>query len=261
MKTFFYKNTSIQYTDTGKGKAIVFLHGFLEDMHLWDDTIADFSSKYRVITLDLLGHGASDCIGYVHSMEDQADMLHALLSYLKLRKVVLIGHSMGGYISLAFAELYPDNVKALIMVNSTSRADSKERKENRNRAIEMVKKNKDLFIRMAIQNLFDSDTLNNQSERIENFTQRALKTSTQGVIAASEGMKERKDREVLLHFSPYPKWLIAGEKDSILPIKTVEEETFENETHFISIPCGHVAPIECPERLKEILKKILKQLQ
>ncbi|WP_372474484.1 alpha/beta fold hydrolase [Capnocytophaga sp. ARDL2] len=259
MKHFQYKNSSIRYTDTGKGTCVVFLHGFLENLHLWDEIIQDFSHKHRIITLDLLGHGKSDCIGYIHTMEDQADMLHALLSHLKIRKVILVGHSMGGYVSLAFAELYADNVKGLVLVNSTSRADSDERKENRNRAIEMVKKNKNLFIRMAIQNLFDTEILDTISDKVEQFTQQALETPTQGVIAASEGMKERNDREVLLHFSPYPKCIIVGKKDPILSAKAVEEETFENETQFISLPCGHVAPIECPELLKENLKSIIKQ--
>ncbi|HWS59814.1 MAG TPA: alpha/beta fold hydrolase, partial [Flavobacterium sp.] len=135
MKTTIYKNTKIAYTDQGKGTAIVLLHGFLENQSMWNAYISDFSKKNRVITIDLLGHGATECLGYIHSMEDQADMIHHVLHDLKIRKAVFIGHSMGGYIALAFAELYPDSMKGLVLLNSTSRADSDERKINRDRAI------------------------------------------------------------------------------------------------------------------------------
>jgi pimeloyl-ACP methyl ester carboxylesterase len=76
-----------------------------------------------VITIDLLGHGETECLGYIHSMEDNADAVHAVLAELRIRKAILVGHSMGGYVALAFAELYPENVKALLL-NSTARADS-----------------------------------------------------------------------------------------------------------------------------------------
>ena len=105
-----YKNITIDYTATGKGTAVVLLHGFLENQTMWQYLAPVLATKYRVITIDLLGHGNTDCLGYVHTMEDQADMVHHVLHELKIRKSVLIGHSMGGYVALAFAELYPDNV-------------------------------------------------------------------------------------------------------------------------------------------------------
>src|SRR5690606_33729582 len=108
MATLSYKNIAINYTDQGKGTAVVLLHGFLENLHMWDSLKNELSRKYRVIAIDLLGHGKTDCLGYIHSMEDNADCVHAVLSELRIRKAVLAGHSMGGYIALAFAELYPD---------------------------------------------------------------------------------------------------------------------------------------------------------
>ncbi len=139
MKTTIYKNTKITYTDQGKGTAVVLLHGFYENKEMWNAFVPEFSKKHRIITIDLLGHGQTECLGYVHSMEDQADMVHHVLHELKIRKAVLVGHSMGGYIALAFAELYPDAMKGLVLLNSTSRADSDERKANRDRAIIAVK--------------------------------------------------------------------------------------------------------------------------
>lgn len=134
MQTLLHKNTTVSFTDQGKGTAIVLLHGFLENQSMWTEFIPELTKKHRVITIDLLGHGQTESLGYVHSMEDNADMVHEVLSELRIRKAVLIGHSMGGYIALAFAELYPDTLKGLVLLNSTSRADSEERKTNRHRS-------------------------------------------------------------------------------------------------------------------------------
>ncbi len=140
MKTLHYKNTSIAFTDTGKGTAIVLLHGFLENQSMWNALVPVLSQKYRVITIDLLGHGQTEPMGYIQTMEDNADAVHEVLSSLRLRKAVFIGHSMGGYVALAYAELYPESVKGFVLLNSTAKEDSPERKTNRDRAIIAVKK-------------------------------------------------------------------------------------------------------------------------
>lgn len=244
MKTFNYKNTDIYFTDNGKGNAVVLLHGFLEDHTIWNEVSSLLSKKFRVISVDLLGHGKSDCYGYIHTMEDQADMLSALLTELRLRKVSLAGHSMGGYIALAFAELYPEHVRSLILLNSSAQADSDERKQNRDRAIEVVKKNSNAFIRMATQNLFDNEAHNLYAEKISDFTTRALKTSLQGIIASLEGMKIRIDREALLHFGPYPKLVIASESDTIIPLTDIQEQTAGTDVTVKIVKGGHVSLIE-----------------
>ena len=124
---------------------------------MWNSHVEVLAKRNRVVCIDLLGHGQTDCLGYVHSMEDQADMVHHVLHELKIRKAVLVGHSMGGYVALAFAELYPEMMKGLVLMNSTSRADSEERKTNRDRAILAVKQNYTTFIRMSIANLFSEE--------------------------------------------------------------------------------------------------------
>ena len=123
--------------------------------------------RNRVITIDLLGHGATECLGYVHSMEDQADMVHHVLTELHIRKVIFVGHSMGGYVALAFAELFPEFMKGLVLMNSTSRADSEERKTNRDRAIKAVKKDYSTFVRLSIANLFSEDNRLKLTHEIE----------------------------------------------------------------------------------------------
>ena len=154
MSNFFeYKNIQVHFKSEGKGPAIVLLHGFLENLSMWNHISATLSKKNRIITIDLLGHGKTDNLGYVHSMEDQAHLVRSLLKNLNLRKVTLIGHSMGGYIALAFADLYPKNTKGFCLLNSTSYADTKEKKVNRERAITAVKQNYKTFVRISMNKL------------------------------------------------------------------------------------------------------------
>lgn len=257
-KSLRYKNIQINYYEQGKGQAVIFLHGFLENAKMWTDYMEHFSTKYRVISIDLLGHGDTGCLGYVHRMEDMADAVHAVITHLKLKRVTFIGHSMGGYVSLAFAELYPDYVKHLILVNSTARADSAERVQNRNRAIELIKKNAPMFISMAINNLF-ADHIRPLHEQEINYTrEEALKTSTQGVIAALEGMKTRIDREVLLHFAPYSITFILGKDDPVMPYHETVEQTLGTKACLTTLDGGHMLHIEQKEALKQHISELLK---
>ncbi|MDI1316755.1 alpha/beta hydrolase [Flavobacterium sp.] len=260
MNTLTYKNTKIAYTDQGKGTAVVLLHGFLENKTMWNNYIQLLTKNNRVITVDLLGHGATESLGYVHVMEDQADMIYAILIHLRLRKVVLVGHSMGGYVALAFAELYPDYVKGLFLLNSTARADSDERKINRSRAIVAVKENYTGFVRMAISNLFCEENREVLAREIENTKLEALKTPLQGIVAALEGMKVRKDREVLLHFAPYPIQLVLGKKDSVLNYEETMTQIEATKVELTTFTYGHMSHIENETELKKVLVDFLKKV-
>ncbi|MFZ4670705.1 MAG: alpha/beta fold hydrolase [Flavobacterium sp.] len=255
-----YKNTKISYTDEGKGTAVLLLHGFLENKTMWKAFVPELAKKHRVITLDLLGHGETECIGYVHVMEDQADMIYTLMLYLKIRKVVLVGHSMGGYVALAFAELYPEHVKGLLLLNSTSKADSEERKINRARAIVAVKQNYGAFVSMSIANLFSEDNRERLSKEIEKVKKEALKTPLQGIVAAIEGMKIRKDRQALLHFATYPIELVLGKKDGVLNYDENIEQIEGTKVQLTTFPDGHMSHIENEKELKQVLENFLKKV-
>lgn len=259
-KSIFYKNTKISFSDSGKGTAIVLLHGFLENIKMWDYFTPEFSKKYRVISIDLLGHGNTEPMGYIHSMEDNADAVHAVLSELKIRKAVFIGHSMGGYVALAFAELYADNVKGIVLLNSTSRADSDERKANRDRAIKAVKQNYTNFVRLSIANLFSENNRERLESEIENVKIEALKTPLQGIVASLEGMKIRKDREVILHFANYPILLVLGKNDPVLNYEESIEQLENTDIKLVTFPDGHMSPIENREELKKELLDFFKAI-
>jgi pimeloyl-ACP methyl ester carboxylesterase len=260
MKTTYFKNTAIRYTDQGKGTAVVLLHGFLENQSMWNTVLPELLKKNRLITIDLLGHGVTECLGYVHTMEDQADVVHHVLNELKIRKAVLIGHSMGGYVALAFAELYPDTVKGIVLVNSTSRADTDERKRNRDRAIVAVKQNYSAFIRMSIANLFCEDNRERLADSIEEVKLEALKTPLQGIVAALEGMKIRKDREVMLHFAPYPIQLILGKKDGVLLYEENRDQIIDTHVQLTTFEDGHMSHIENQAELLAVLSGFLKRV-
>ena len=255
-----YKNTSINFSDEGKGTAIVLLHGFLENSNMWKYLQPELAKHYRVICIDLLGHGKTECLGYVHTMEEMADAVHEVVKHLHLKSIVLAGHSMGGYVSLAFAELYPDMVKGLILLNSTSKEDSKERKANRDRAIKAVKKNYQAAISMSIANLFSEANREKLITEIEWAKNEALNTPLQGIVAAQEGMKIRKDREILLHTTDYPKLLILGKKD---PVLNFEESVLQIEGTNVQLETledGHMSHLENKKEVEKIFKKFLKEI-
>lgn len=260
MRQILYKNTKISYSDTGKGTAVVLLHGFLENQKMWNVFIPELSKKNRMITIDLLGHGETECIGYVHSMEDNAAIVHEVLRELRIRKAILVGHSMGGYVALAFAEMHSEYMKGLVLLNSTSRADSDEKKKNRERAIKLLKQNYESFVRISIANLFSEDNREILAAEIENTKTEALKTPLQGIVASLEGMKIRKDRKTLLLSANYPIMLILGEKDGVLNYEENLGQIENTAVKLITFPDGHMSHIENLKELKSVLLEFFKSV-
>lgn len=225
---------------------------------MWDFYIPELAKKNRVIAIDLLGHGETECLSYVQTMEENADAVHEVLSALRIRKAIFVGHSMGGYVALAFAELYPAAVKGLVLLNSTSKADSEERKTNRSRAIKAVKKDYIGFVRLSIANLFNPDNRERLVDEIEKTRSEALKTPLQGIVASLEGMKIRKDRETLLRSATYPILLILGKKDPVLNYEDGLKQIENTTAKLATFPDGHMSHIENREELKNVLLDFFK---
>ena len=253
-----YKNASIFYTDTGKGTTIVLLHGFLENASMWNEIASELSKRNRVITIDLLGHGSSDCLGYVHSMELFAEALEAVLKQLRIRRCILVGHSLGGYVALSFAERNLQKVKGLCLLNSTSNEDSHERKQLRTRANAMIQKNFTNLVRMSFTNLFSETSREKYVDQINRALNEALQTSVQGYIAGQEGMKLRPNRNRVLAENNFKKMIIIGEKDPVLEVQKLKEEAENTNSKLIVFPDGHMSHIENTEALISVLKDFTK---
>ena len=256
---FDYKNIQIHYSIKGKGGAIVLLHGFLENLTMWDEVVASLSKTNKLVCIDLLGHGLSENLGYVHSMKEQAIMVKTVLNHLKLRKYFIVGHSMGGYVGLSFTKQFPNNIKGLCLMNSTALADTKEKKINRDRDTKSVKKNHKTFIRIAIPLLFSEENRTVFNDSIKLVTNEALKTTPQGIIAALEGMKNRKDNTAILHKSSFPIQMIIGKQDPALDYDSLINQTTGTNVEVVEFPDGHMSHIENKNELIHSLKSFIKK--
>lgn len=252
------KNTKVHFTSTGKGTAIVLLHGFLENSSMWNDITKVLSKKYRIICIDLWGHGKTENHGYIHTMEDHALMVKTVLDYLKLRKYIIIGHSMGGYVALALANQFPQNIKGLCLMNSSALPDTEEKKKNRERAIKAVKLDYKKVVRIAIPMLFSEHNRTIFITEIEQITNEALQILPQSIIASQEGMKIRKNYTSIYKTANYPIQLIIGKQDPALDYKPLIEQTKNTNVQVIEFPDGHMSHIENKEDLLIALSSFIK---
>lgn len=255
-----YKNIVVHYTVSGKGRAVVCLHGFLENLGMWDEIAKVLSLKYKVICIDLLGHGQTENLGYIHTMEDQARMVKHVLSEEKIRKSLIIGHSMGGYIALAFAELFPENVKGICLLNSTPFPDDEEKKRNRDRAVVAVKRQHNNFVKLAIPNLFSEENRQRLKKEIDQVSQEALKTSTQGIAAALEGMKIREDRSRFLYQTDFPVLVVISKNDPAIDVVNLEEQVRSSKAQNLILWDGHMSHIENTHDVIHGLSKFCKEI-
>ncbi|MBT7134712.1 MAG: alpha/beta hydrolase [Polaribacter sp.] len=255
-----YKKAAVFYTDTAtsNGTTIVLLHGFLENASMWNEISSELSKRNRIVTIDLLGHGRSDCLGYLHSMELFSETVEAVLKQLRIRKCIVIGHSLGGYVALAFAERNPQKIKGLCLLNATSNEDDQERKQLRTRANMMIQNNFTTMVRMSFTNLFSEVSRVNYADEIKNGLDEALKTSIQGYIAGQEGMKLRPNRNHVLAKNDFKKMIITGRKDPVLEIQKSIEEAEKTNSKLIIFPDGHMSHIENFAKLIVVLKNFTK---
>jgi pimeloyl-ACP methyl ester carboxylesterase len=241
-----YNSKKIYYKIEGEGDVVVFVHGFLENKQIWADYSSKLCKSNKVISIDLPGHGESDNISNVHTMELFADVIFELLNYLSISKISIIGHSMGGYVSLVFAKKYPDLTKSLCLFHSHAAADSPEAKINRARAAKVVSENHQGFIASFIPDLFTKTNQQKFAEKIENLKSQAKKTTKDGVIASLFGMREREDMLKFISETNIPILFIIGKHDSRIPISMMKEQIFlpKNSSALILEEVAHMGYIE-----------------
>ena len=216
-KKIIYKGAETVYNDTGSGEVLFFLHGYLETKEIWSDFALLFEKKFRIITLDIPGHGASEVWGKVHTMDDIASLVLYIIDHEKIDKIYLIGHSMGGYITLAFAELYRERLKGYCLFHSTCFSDPDEKKLNREREISLVRcGKKNQIINVNIPKGFANENLGRLQEKVKKAKEIARSCEDDGIVALLNGMMERPDRTHVLARADLPVLLIGGLKDNYI---------------------------------------------
>jgi len=214
----------LNYSIKGSGKFVVLLHGFLEDHSIWDDFSEHLSSNYTVLSIDLPGFGKSSVYSEVHTMEFMAKAVNHILDEEKVDTCILCGHSMGGYVSLAFVEFFSHKIKGLVLFHSQAAADSTEAKENRERTIKIVNSNHSDFIHSFVPTLFAEKNVDVFPGEIEKLRKLSAKTKKEGITASLAGMKDRKDSRKLIAEVDFPVYFIVGKQDSKIALPLIIEQ-------------------------------------
>lgn len=225
MEKFIISNgCALRVADTLKGeKVVLLLHGYLESLDVWEDFAKLLAPKCRVVAMDIPGHGISQVMGEVHTMDFLADTVAGVLDELEIAKATIVGHSMGGYVALQTLRLHPERVEKLVLLSSTPNPDSEEKKADRDREIALVEKgHKDLLAQTA-PNGFASDNVRRMRDEIAFLEEQIYVTEPEGVTALLKGMKARSDANALLHESKVPQLFILGKKDNYIPLERAEQ--------------------------------------
>lgn len=223
-KLIKYRDSQIYYQIAGNGDAVVLLHGFLEDHSIWNSLAEKLCINHTVIAIDLPGFGKSDVIADIHPMELMADIVNQVVISENITKFIVVGHSMGGYVSLAFADLFPNKLDGIVLFHSQAGSDDEEAKLNRNRTIQIVEKDHSKFIGAFIPTLFAEENISKFKNEINHLTRISSATSDKGIIAALAGMRDRKDYRETLKRINVPILFIIGKQDSKISLENINQQ-------------------------------------
>lgn len=242
----------------GTGKPVVFLHGFLEDHTIWNPIYPELvNSGYQCILIDLPAHGNTRFVGEQCSMRFMAETVFKYLANFEITNPYLIGHSLGGYVALELARLCPTKT---ILVHSNFWADSEQKRHDRDRVVEVVRKNKRLFLNEAIPNLFAPVNRNLCREQIDKLIMVADKLSAAEIVSVTLGLRNRRSSEEVMRNSHVV--MIHGTDDPIIPnellLESLAKHDLKNEVIRIE-SCGHMSFIEQPQALINALLTVLIQ--
>ena len=244
-------STALHVCDSQAGeKCVVLLHGYLESMLVWEDFIPYLYKEVRVITLDLPGHGISVVTGEIHTMDFLADTIADALKALGIEKCTLVGHSVGGYVALAFCERHSEMLDGLVLFSSTPNPDTPEKAENRRREIALVKAGKkDMLARVAPAAGFAEQNRTRMRDYIEDLTEQVFITEDEGIVTLLNGMIARRDQNEMLRRSPVPQLFILGKKDNYIPPEAAEKIIAEHpQAKVVWLEnSGHMGFLEEPE--------------
>ncbi len=255
----FYQGKKIRYSDEGQGDIVLLLHGFIERVEIWDNMSRVLSQDFRVLCIELPGHGESELIANIQGMDLLADMVYEILEKIGVTEMVMIGHSMGGYVALSFAEKYPIMLKGIGLFHSTAIEDSPEAKLGRERAIEIIKLNREGFIFNFIPDLFAACNRALYLNEIEMLKEGAKTITANALVACLQGMKERTDKLMLLMEIDVPVMFIAGKEDSRVPINSLMAQSVipKHSELLILGDCGHMGYVEKQKETTNFIRQFV----
>jgi len=220
-----FNGGKIYYSDSGQGETIILLHGYLESSEVWEEFAKKLSGKFRVISIDLPGHGLSKVYGDCHTMEFMASAVKGLLDCLQIKKVFLAGHSLGGYITLAFVELYPDMLGGYCLFHSHPFADTSETVEKREKEIRIVRSGKKyLLYPENISKMYATKNLEIFRKAVQRSKDIAATIRDEGIIAVLNGMIARPSRLSVIEKGKVPCLWIFGRLDNYISGETVRSK-------------------------------------
>lgn len=228
-KTIKFEGHTIHYRDEGREheQTLVLLHGYLQNLDVWSAYVLTFMRSMHVVTIDLPGHGYSECLAEVHTMDLMARAVKAVLDDARVEQCVMVGHSMGGYVALAFADLFPHRLRGLGLLHSHAFPDDEVTVERRMLTCEEVTKNRARYIVGFIPPLFDDSKRVSLAQEIKDLQDQCLETREESVVAAQRGMAQRPSRIKVLNELEVPVLFIFGRNDKRIPIEKAVAQTLD----------------------------------
>ena len=254
MEKIKVNNIELAYTRRGNGKSLVLLHGFPLDHHLWDDIAPMLEDTFDLIIPDLRGFGESEAVDTPFTMEDYASDIAGFLDQLGIQKTAISGHSMGGYVALAFAKLYSERLSGLALVSSQAPADPPERKEGRYKSAADIAENGINSVVETMTPKFTADP------RLQALTREIMeKQQPTAYIGALRAMAERVDATPLLSTFKFPVIIIHGDIDALIPVDRGREvrDAIPGSLYIELKGVGHVPMLEATKETAEALKRLV----
>jgi pimeloyl-ACP methyl ester carboxylesterase len=250
------------YTKEGEGECLLLLHGFCEDSSMWDSFKMPFLENHKVICPDLPGFGNSEAFDEV-SMEIMASSVNEILKSERIERCIFVGHSMGGYVAMAFAELFPEKLAGLCLFHSHPFADTEDKKENRRKTIEFMKRwGSEPFVSELIPKLFLKDFAQRNPDLVSSMISKAEKFPQKGIIAATNAMIERTDRSNLIKSLECPILFIIGEFDEAIPADfSKAQQSLRSDTLAYTLPIAHMGMFEAEAETQKILSEFITKIK
>ena len=262
MPTYSVNGTTLSVTERGSGFPVVLVHGFPLSHRMWDAQAAALADRYRVITPDLRGFGASASTE-PFTLESQADDLHALLAQIKATPCVLGGLSMGGYITLAYAKKYPADLRALMLIDTKAEGDTPEGKQARDKMIELARKDGSRAVAdQMLPKLLAKDAATTRPQVAQALRQIMESQPPQTIEHALAALRDRPDRAADLSSINIPTLVLVGDQDAITPPEVAERMARGiNAAELVVVQgAGHMAPMEQPEQVNRAIRMFLERV-